>query len=147
MQKWVTKQPFYNVENSSVTCLVIETESFVVTSLNYVLIVIDSQDQENTPSSGSCFLRQKGIKSRSATSKAMNPLHHCWQVVCCEPITSSSTGIGWHHGSTWQRSGLTERHGSSSFWKRLTECLTRLPLRTSMKGTRTRTHTHRIIPF
>lgn len=124
--------------------LVIQTEYLVVTSPllcslchNFVQIINWQWRMMNDAQcSGVCFLWQS--KSRPVTSKATNSVHYCCQVDCCEPIRSSSTGIGWHPGSTWQRSGLTGHRGSSSFWKRLTECLTRSLSRLSMRGT----HTH-----
>lgn len=76
-----------------------------------------------------------------------------WQGVSCEPIISFSTGTGWHHGSTWQKSGLTELHGSSCFWKRQTECLTRSLSKPSMKGKHRPSHVvlnyicHFIVPL
>lgn len=74
---------------------------------------------------------------RTVRFQATNPaLFYLPQVVCCGPIRSSSTGTALHHGSTWQKSGLTGLPGLSSFWKRPTECPTRSLLRPSMRGTR-----------
>lgn len=80
-----------------------------------------------------CFLRQIW---RKVTTEVTNPPYvHYYQVVCCGQIRSSLTGTGWLHGSTWQRSGLTGHHGSSCFWRRLTEFLTTSLSRPSMRGT------------
>lgn len=89
----------------------------------------------NLHDGGIRFLVQTGLMIKPVTSADPNPLHHCWQVVCCGPIRSTSTGIAWRRGSTWQKSGLTGLHGSSCFWKRLMECLTRSLSRPYMRGT------------
>lgn len=122
-------QGFYNITNSQIH--------------KYIDIQLyeDNKNKQQVEKQWTSFCRTWQRRSLGWTSAASNPWSiHCWQVVCCGPIRSSSTGTGWRHGSTWQKSGLTGLRGSFCFWKRPKECQTRSLSRPSMRGIENHNH-------